>query len=108
MMIQWNDVKNAIKDFVFFISIYLFWSLVHVIASTMYSKFCAPMTILGILSSGFMTITPHCKAAHWLIMSTSQGFNAWFITLSTWCITKMKLFVSNEIPHGNHDHQHYE
>ena len=34
-------------------------------------------------------ITPHCKSILWLQNATSNGFTSWWMTTSTWLVTKI-------------------
>uniref|UniRef100_A0A6C0KJ51 Uncharacterized protein n=1 Tax=viral metagenome TaxID=1070528 RepID=A0A6C0KJ51_9ZZZZ len=104
MNMNLGNMKKRINDVLYIMIIYLIWSIVHVIACTTYIKLCAPMTIFGIMTSGFMTTTPHCKAINWVIVSTSHMFDKWFISFSTWCMLKMNNYGINQQPINNEHH----
>ncbi len=77
--------------------IYLFWSFTHVAASKFYSTYCAEWSWWGWFSGGVKAITPHCKAALWLQNSTSSGFGSWWITTSTWVVSKINWITNTPI-----------
>lgn len=77
------------KELCQFMGIYLFWSLTHITASNIYSKYCANWSLLGWVSGGLNAITPQCKAILWLQNTTSNGFSSWWMTTSTWIVTKI-------------------
>ena len=77
------------KELCKFMGIYLFWSLSHIVASTLYSSYCANYSFWGWFSGGLNAISPHCKAFLWLQNATSNGFSSWWMTASMWLVTKI-------------------
>ena len=90
-----SGVSMIPSDVWHFMGIYLFWSFAHVAASNFYSTYCAEWSLWGWFSGGIKAITPHCKAALWLQTSTSTGFGSWWITASTWLVTKINWITGN-------------
>ena len=65
------------------------WYLIHITASNIYSKYCANWSLWGWFSGGLNAITPQCKAILWLQNTTSNGFSSWWMTTTTWFVTKI-------------------
>lgn len=77
------------KELCKFMGIYLFWSLTHIVASNLYSSYCANYSFWGWFSGGLNAISPHCKGFLWLQNATSNGFSSWWMTTTTWLVTKI-------------------
>ena len=70
-------------------TLYTFYSCIHSLAATLYSKYCANFSWRRILLNPLLTITPQCKGLQWLMNSTNDGITSWFLTITTWAITNM-------------------
>lgn len=80
------------SDLMKFVSIYMFWSAVHIVSSKLYSTYCANWSWRGFLLGGLQAITPHCKSLLWLQNTTTNGFNSWWLTTSSWFVIKISKF----------------
>ncbi len=71
------------------VALYTFYSCVHSLAATLYSKYCANFSWSRIMINPLFTITPQCKGLQWLMNSTHDGITSWFLTITTWTVTNM-------------------
>ena len=59
---------------------YLCAIVAHFAAANLYSYYCTPMTVWGLLVSPFIAPMPHCYAFRWTIHQTSYIIeNMWII-----------------------------
>ena len=68
-------------------AIWIFWILLHFIASHLYSKLCVPLTFTGFLMSPFISPAPHCVALRWAI------YNGGNVIIHMWTLLA-SLFIS--------------
>jgi hypothetical protein len=66
--------------------IYVMWICLHYIAVHLYASACAPSTLVGFLTSPFMTLSPHCQALRWVIYQGGNSINAMWFILSGWLL----------------------
>lgn len=69
--------------------IFILWISIHYIASNLYPKFCAELTILGFIKSIFVAQAPHCIALRWIIYNGGLAINSMWISIGMWVTTKM-------------------
>ena len=43
------------------------WYILHIIAAHLYTKFCVPLTMWGMILAPFMTTASHCIILRWTI-----------------------------------------
>jgi hypothetical protein len=70
-------------------NVYLFWIGVHYLSSHMYPYFCADLSVLGIVSSPFLVVAPHCKAIAWLQQTSTLAIHNMWIVLGSWLATQL-------------------
>jgi len=63
---------------------YLCWIIIHYIASHLYIKLCAPLTIYGFIISPFLTLTPHCQAIRWVLYNGAGVINNMWVIFGSW------------------------
>ena len=57
------------------------WCIAHNTAVVTYGHFCAPCTLLGVLTSPFLLGTPHCTALRWIIVHGAWKTDALWMLL---------------------------
>ena len=84
-MIDNKYINNIIK----LASIYLLWICLHFIASNLYSELCTHISIMGFITSPFLTLSPQCQALRWVIQTGANTINNMWIVLGTFICTKL-------------------
>ena len=69
--------------------IFILWISIHYIASNLYPKFCAELSMLGFVKSIFVAQAPHCIALRWIIYNGGLAINSMWISIGMWVTTKM-------------------
>ena len=69
--------------------VYLLWILFHYGASHLYIEYCVPRTWVGIITSPFLTSTPHCQGLRWMIYNGGNQINNMWITIGSWICVKL-------------------
>ena len=75
---------KAIKFIIKLSGIYLLWIFLHFIASHLYTTFCVPNSLYGLMMSPFMTPTPHCQGLRWVVYNGANVINNMWVILGTW------------------------
>ena len=70
-------------------NVYLFWVGVHYLSAHMYPYFCADLSIVGIVASPFLVMSPHCRALGWLQQTSTQAIHNMWIVLGTWLAAQL-------------------
>lgn len=68
---------------------FILWIIIHYIASNLYPKFCAELTLIGFIKSIFVAQAPHCIALRWIIYNGGIVINSMWISIAFWVTTKM-------------------
>ncbi len=68
---------------------YIVCILAHFMASHMYVRFCVPKTLIGLLMSPFMTLTPHCQAFRWAIYYGGNAINILWLIVANYLVTRI-------------------
>lgn len=87
-----NSCNVVSSDIMNFVGIYMFWSATHIISSKLYSTYCANWSWKGLFTGGLYAMTPHCKSLLWIQTTTTNHFNSWWLTTSSWFLLKIKNF----------------
>lgn len=69
--------------------IYLIWTILHYSSSHLYTTFCTPFSLSGIISSPFLITTPHCYAFRWCINNGADALNSMWVVLGTWILSHL-------------------
>ena len=69
--------------------IYIVWIFLHYVSSHLYTNYCVPNTIYGIIISPILTTTPHCQGLRWIIYNGGNQINNMWITLGSWLCLKI-------------------
>jgi hypothetical protein len=80
---------GMIKEFWTIGGIYFIWISLHFGATHLYSYLCAHPTLIGFLSSPFVTSTPICSALRWTIYQGADMINTMWGVLGTWLVAKI-------------------
>ena len=67
-----------------FVSVYLIWIFIHIISANMYVYFCADLSVYGVISSIFITQSPHCRALRYAIDTGVGIINSMWATVGVW------------------------
>ena len=70
-------------------SVYFFWIGVHYLSAHMYPYFCADLSMIGMVSSPFLVMAPHCKALAWLQQTSTLAIHNMWIVLGTWLASQL-------------------
>lgn len=65
-------------------SVYIFWIFMHYATAHLYPYFCAQLSLTGALTSPFLVMTPHCKAIHWTMQTSTHAIENMWVVLGTW------------------------
>lgn len=68
---------------------FILWIIIHYIASNLYHRFCAELTLIGFIKSIFVAQAPHCIALRWIIYNGGIVINSMWISIAFWVTTKM-------------------
>jgi hypothetical protein len=49
--------------------VYLSWYILHIIAAHLYTRYCVPLTIYGMLMAPLLTTASHCVILRWTIIN---------------------------------------
>ena len=60
------------------------WYILHIVASHLYTKFCVPLTVWGMVIAPFMTTASHCVILRWTITQGGQATVIAWGMLSIW------------------------
>ena len=82
-----------------FVSVYLIWIFIHIISANMYVYFCADLSVYGVISSIFITQSPHCSALRYAIDTGVGIINSMWATVGVWLtnsIINMNIKLSSD------------
>jgi hypothetical protein len=83
------DFKSIISNIYDIAGIFILWIILHYVASNLYPRFCAELSILGFIKSIFVTQAPHCVALRWVINNGSNVINSMWASIALWFTTKV-------------------
>ena len=66
--------------------IYIICIVLHFISPHIYIKFCIPNTLLGMIMSPFMLMTPQCQILRWISYYSGYTINHMWILLASWLL----------------------
>ena len=67
----------------------------HFGAAHFYAKYCTEPSLIGFVTSPFMTMSPQCQAGRWIIYNAAYSINIMWVLTAKWLIFK----VANILPH---------
>jgi hypothetical protein len=85
-----------VKTVAYYAKMYILWIFIHYLASHVYSTYCTPKTFLGFLMSSFLTKTPHCIAARWIIVNGAMIIDNMWILIG---VTAVPCLINQTIIH---------
>ena len=71
-----------------FFGVYIFWIFLHHLAHHLYTAWCVPAGITGLLQSVFLISTPQCQALRWVINHGADSVTTMWMLFGTWICTK--------------------
>ena len=90
---MFQQIKEYIQYFGKFIidviGIYICWLILHLIAANLYTKYCAELSLWGIIKSAFVIPAPHCQAMRWIITTGGSIITQMWVVLGTWFCAKL-------------------
>jgi hypothetical protein len=89
---------NYISKQVYTISIpYLFWFILHYCSAHLYTSYCVPLSMSGLLWSPLLISSPHCKAFRWVLHNGGNSLDSMWILIGTWLsFTVLKHWDTNK------------
>jgi hypothetical protein len=90
-----NTTCKVINVTISLYGIYFIWTMLHFFASHLYIKLCVPLTFIGLVSSPFMTATPHCQGLRWIIFNGANIINNMWIFVGSWVSSVLLINVYN-------------
>ena len=91
-----NAMKWMPKVSIFFcrnVLLYFAWILAHYISVYVYTYACVPNTMIGILTSPFMTAAPHCIGIRWVITKSGDSICMMWIIVGNVAISHINSSV---------------
>ena len=76
-------------------SIYLMWIFLHFFASQLYIKFCVPYTFWGLITSPFLTASPHCQGLRWVVYNGANIINNMWVFIGSWICSYILIINKN-------------
>jgi|APGre2960657423_1045063.scaffolds.fasta_scaffold179730_2 hypothetical protein len=61
----------------------------HFGAAHFYARYCTEPSIIGFVTSPFMTMSPQCQAGRWIIYNAAYSINIMWILTAKWLIFKI-------------------
>lgn len=86
---NYSYLSKYVKVGISIYGIYLLWIILHFGATQFYVEYCVPKTWFGLLSSPFLTNTPHCQGLRWLIYNGGNQINNMWISIGSWIYIKL-------------------
>jgi hypothetical protein len=81
-----------------FSGIYLLWICLHYFSAHLYIKFCVPSTMVGLIMSPFMIMTPHCQGLRWIVYNAANIINHMWILIGAWIYSMIWIIGSEQRP----------
>jgi hypothetical protein len=66
----------------------------HFGAAHFYARYCTEPSIIGFVTSPFMTMSPQCQAGRWIIYNAAYSINIMWVLTAKWFIFK----IANILP----------
>jgi len=66
----------------------------HFGAAHFYARYCTEPSIIGFVTSPFMTMSPQCQAGRWIIYNAAYSINIMWVLTAKWLIFK----IANILP----------
>jgi hypothetical protein len=83
------NIKSIFNTFYEAAGAFILWIIIHYVASNLYHRFCAELTLIGFIKSMFVAQTPHCIALRWVIYNGGLAINNMWISIAFWVTTKI-------------------
>ena len=61
----------------------------HFGAAHFYARYCTEPSIIGFVTSPFMTMSPQCQAGRWIIYNAAYSINIMWVLTAKWLIFKI-------------------
>ena len=83
------NIKSIFNTIYEVAGIFTLWIIIHYIASNLYHRFCAELSIVGFVKSIFLAQAPHCIALRWIIYNGGLAINSMWLSIALWITTKV-------------------
>ena len=90
-----NFTYNSLKLLLSVGKVYMFWIVIHYLASHMYPYFCTELSIYGFITSAIYVMTPHCRALAWLKTTSATAIENMWLVLGAWFCAKLMPYVGS-------------
>ena len=80
----YSHILGAVRFISKMAGIYMMWIGLHYVSAHLYTKVCAPDTLLGFIMSPLMVVAPHCRALRWVIQTAAGVVDNMWIVFGTW------------------------
>jgi len=61
----------------------------HFGAAHFYARYCTEPSLIGFVTSPFMTMSPQCQAGRWIIYNAAYSINIMWVLTAKWLIFKI-------------------
>ena len=80
----YSHILGAVRFISKMAGIYMMWIGLHYVSAHLYTKVCAPDTLLGFIMSPLMVVAPHCRALRWVVQTAAGVIDNMWIVFGTW------------------------
>lgn len=71
----------------------------HFGAAHFYARYCTEPSLIGFVTSPFMTMSPQCQAGRWIIYNAAYSINIMWVLTAKWLIFKIaNIFPIASVP----------
>ena len=85
----YDNTKHVCKLTYNMSKIYFMWVFIHYISVYLYTHYCVPFTLFGIIMSPLLITSHHCKALRWAINTGAGTLDVMWILIGTWICSKL-------------------
>lgn len=86
---QYYIANTFTQEFQLLFFFYLAWATAHHVSPHLYTYFCTPNTLFGVLASPFMATAPHCSGLRWVIYEGGNTINMMWISFAGYSTSKI-------------------
>lgn len=82
-------------DLIRIFGLYILWIVAHYLSAHLYANYCTKPTVMGFISSPFLTMSPQCQAIRWVIYNGAYTINVMWLLLAKWIINNIQYTLPN-------------
>ena len=75
--------------------LYTAWVVAHYVSSHLYANYCTKPTVIGFITSPFLTMSPQCQAGRWIIYNGAYAINIMWILFAKWILNSIQYALPN-------------